>query len=48
MGRSVNLTFAVTGSGDTAHKNPRISITPEQIANASIDARGSSWNTQTQ
>ena len=38
MNRSVIITCAVTGSGDSAHKNPHLPITPEQIANASIDA----------
>ena len=38
MNRSVIITCAVTGSGDSAHKNPHLPITPQQIANASIDA----------
>lgn len=38
MNRSVIITCAVTGSGDSAHKNPHLPITPEQIANAAIDA----------
>ena len=38
MNRSVIITCAVTGSGDTAKKTPHLPITPEQIAEASIDA----------
>ena len=32
------ITCAVTGSGNTVHKHPDIPKTPEQIANAAIDA----------
>ena len=32
------ITCAVTGSGDTADKHPNLPITPEQIANAAIEA----------
>jgi uncharacterized protein (DUF849 family) len=32
------ITCAVTGSGDTADKHPDLPITPEQIANAAIEA----------
>ena len=32
------ITCAVTGSGDTVGKSPHVPITPEQIANAAIDA----------
>ncbi|MEH6551010.1 MAG: 3-keto-5-aminohexanoate cleavage protein [Pseudomonadales bacterium] len=38
MNRSVIITCAVTGSGGSAIKNPHLPITPEEIANASIDA----------
>ncbi len=38
LNRSVILTCAVTGSGDSAHKTPHLPITPEQIANAAIEA----------
>ena len=38
MNFEVFVTCAVTGSGDTAAKHPALPITPEQIANAAIDA----------
>ncbi len=38
MSENVILTCAITGAGDTAAKHPGLPITPEQIANASIDA----------
>jgi uncharacterized protein (DUF849 family) len=38
MNRSIIITCAVTGSGGSAHKNPHLPITPEQIAISSIDA----------
>jgi len=38
MNRNVVITCAVTGSADTADKHPDLPITPEQIANASIEA----------
>ncbi|WP_460805666.1 beta-keto acid cleavage family enzyme [Microbulbifer agarilyticus] len=38
MNRSVIITCAVTGSGNSAHKNPHLPITPKEIANASIEA----------
>ncbi|MAA54003.1 MAG: NADPH:quinone reductase [Porticoccaceae bacterium] len=38
MNRSVIITCAVTGSGDSASKTPHLPITPKQIADASIDA----------
>jgi len=38
MNRSVILSCAVTGSGDTAHKTPHLPITPKEIAEASIEA----------
>ena len=38
MNRDVIITCAVTGSGDTAHKHPDLPKTPEQIANAAIEA----------
>lgn len=38
MNREVIVSCAVTGSGDTVGKHPDIPVTPEQIANAAIDA----------
>ncbi len=38
MNRDVIISCAVTGSGDTAKKHPAIPITPEEIANAAIEA----------
>ena len=38
MGRKVIITCAVTGSADTVGKNPAVPVTPEQIAQSSIDA----------
>jgi uncharacterized protein (DUF849 family) len=38
MSRDVIISCAVTGSGDTAKKHPAIPITPEEIANAAIEA----------
>lgn len=38
MNRDVIVTCAVTGAGDTVDKHPDIPITPEQIANAAIEA----------
>ena len=38
MNFEVFVTCAVTGSGDTAAKHPALPTTPEQIANAAIDA----------
>ncbi len=38
MNRDVFITCAVTGGGDTAGKSPHVPVTPEQIANASIEA----------
>jgi uncharacterized protein (DUF849 family) len=38
MNRNVILTCAVTGSGASVGKHPAIPVTPEQIANAAIDA----------
>ena len=38
MARPVIIACAVTGSADTAGLNPAIPVTPEQIANAAIDA----------
>ena len=34
----VILTCALTGAGDTADKSPHVPVTPEQIANAAIEA----------
>lgn len=39
MNNDVIVTCAVTGSGDTAGKHPDLPITPEQIANAALEAR---------
>jgi uncharacterized protein (DUF849 family) len=38
MNREVIVTCAVTGAGDTVGKHPAIPVTPEQIANAAIEA----------
>lgn len=38
MNRKVAITCAVTGSGDTVGKHPAVPVTPEQIAQASIEA----------
>jgi uncharacterized protein (DUF849 family) len=38
MNFEVFITCAVTGAGDTVGKHPAIPVTPEQIANASIEA----------
>ena len=38
MNQEVMITCAVTGGGDTVGKHPAIPITPEQIANAAIEA----------
>jgi uncharacterized protein (DUF849 family) len=38
MNNEVIITCAVTGSGDTVDKHPAIPVTPEQIANAAIEA----------
>ena len=38
INRSVIITCAVTGSGDSAGKTPHLPITPKQIADASIEA----------
>ncbi len=38
MGRKVIITCAVTGSADTVAKNPAVPVTPEEIAQSSIDA----------
>ena len=38
MNRDVIVTCAVTGAGDTVDKHPDIPVTPEQIANAAIEA----------
>jgi len=38
MNRDVIISCAVTGSGDTVNKHPNIPVTPEQIANAAIEA----------
>lgn len=38
MNREVIVTCAVTGAGDTVGKHPAIPVTPEQIAEAAIDA----------
>ena len=38
MNREVFITAAITGSGDTTGKSDKVPVTPEQIANAAIDA----------
>ena len=38
MGRKVIITCAVTGSADTVSKNPAVPVTPDEIAQSSIDA----------
>ena len=38
MNRNVIVSCAVTGAGDTVGKHPAIPVTPEQIAQACIDA----------
>lgn len=38
MNREVIVTCAVTGAGDTADKHPAIPVTPQQIAEAAIEA----------
>ena len=38
MNRNVIITCAVTGAGDTVAKHPAIPVTPEQIADAAIEA----------
>ena len=38
MNREVIVSCAVTGAGDTVDKHPAIPVTPEQIANAAIEA----------
>jgi uncharacterized protein (DUF849 family) len=38
MKREVIITCAVTGGGDTVGKSPAIPVTPEQIANSSLEA----------
>ncbi|NJM30596.1 MAG: 3-keto-5-aminohexanoate cleavage protein [Rhizobiales bacterium] len=38
MQPKVIITCAVTGAGDTVGKSPRVPVTPEQIANAAIEA----------
>ena len=38
MNYNAFITCAVTGSGNTVGKHPDIPVTPQQIANAAIDA----------
>ena len=40
MNRNVIITCALTGAGDTVDKHPAIPVTPEQIANAGLEAAG--------
>ncbi|MGH6944043.1 MAG: 3-keto-5-aminohexanoate cleavage protein [Geminicoccaceae bacterium] len=40
MNREVIITCAVTGAGDTVERHPAIPVTPEQIADAALDAAG--------
>ena len=38
MNKNVIISCAVTGSGDSVGKHPNIPVTPQQIADASIEA----------
>lgn len=38
MNKEVIITCALTGSGDTKDKNPNVPVTPEEIANAAVEA----------
>jgi uncharacterized protein (DUF849 family) len=38
MKQKVIITCAVTGGGDTVHRNPAVPVTPKQIAESSIEA----------
>ncbi|MEM7293416.1 MAG: 3-keto-5-aminohexanoate cleavage protein [Pseudomonadota bacterium] len=38
MNNEVIITCAVTGAADTVDKNPHVPVTPEQVANAAIEA----------
>ena len=38
MNREVFITCAVTGAGDTVSRHPGVPVTPQQIADASIEA----------
>ena len=38
MNKDVIISCAITGSGDTVGKHPAIPVTPEQIANAAVEA----------
>ena len=38
MQPKIIITCAVTGAGDTVGKHPAIPVTPEQIANSSLEA----------
>ena len=38
MAQKVIVTCAVTGGGDTVHRNPGVPVTPKQIAESSIEA----------
>ena len=38
MARPIIITCAITGGGDTVGKHPAIPVTPEQIAQAAVDA----------
>ncbi len=38
MHKKIIITCAVTGAGDTVGKHPAVPVTPEQIANASLEA----------
>ena len=40
MNQDVIITCALTGAADTAHRSPHVPVTPEEIANAAIEA----WN----
>lgn len=38
MNTEVIVSCAVTGAGDTAHKNPNVPVTPQEIADSAIEA----------
>ena len=40
MNYEVIITCAVTGAGDTLDKHPGVPVTPEQVADAAIEAAG--------
>ena len=38
MNHHVIVTCALTGAGDTVGKNPHVPVTPQQIADAAVEA----------